>query len=63
MPATELLDACDRLGILVLDENRRLGTNAEPLNEMSRLILRDRNHPCIPAWSLGMRNITSKAAK
>jgi len=53
MPATELLDACDRLGILVLDENRRLGTNAEPLNEMSRLILRDRNHPCIPAWSLG----------
>jgi beta-galactosidase len=53
MPAAELLDACDRLGILVLDENRRLGTNAEPLNEMKSLILRDRNHPCIPAWSLG----------
>ena len=53
MPAAELLDACDRLGILVLDENRRLGTNAEPLNELSRLLLRDRNHPCIPAWSLG----------
>ena len=53
MPAAELLDDCDRLGILVLDENRRLGTNAEPLNELSRLLLRDRNHPCIPAWSLG----------
>jgi len=53
MPAAEVLDACDRLGILVLDENRRLGTNAEPLNEMKSLILRDRNHPSIPAWSLG----------
>ena len=47
MPAAELLDDCDRLGILVLDENRRLGTNAEPLNELTRLLLRDRNHPSI----------------
>ncbi|MGB7746903.1 MAG: beta-galactosidase GalA [Verrucomicrobiia bacterium] len=53
MPAAELLDDCDRLGILVLDENRRLGTNAEPLNELTRLLLRDRNHPSILAWSLG----------
>ena len=52
MPAEELLDACDRLGMLVLDENRRLGTNAEPLNELTRLLLRDRNHPSVFCWSL-----------
>ena len=51
-PAPELLDACDQLGILVLDENRRFGTNAEPLSELSRMIRRDRNHPSVFAWSL-----------
>jgi beta-galactosidase len=51
-PTPELLDACDRLGMLVLDENRRIGTNAEPLGELSRQILRDRNHPSVFAWSL-----------
>ena len=33
-PAPELLDACDQLGMLVLDENRRFGTNAEPLSQL-----------------------------
>ncbi len=51
-PTSELLNACDQLGMLVLDENRRLGTNAEPLGELSRQIRRDRNHPCVFAWSL-----------
>jgi len=51
-PASELLDACDQLGMLVLDENRRFGTNAEPLSELSREIRRDRNHPSVFAWSL-----------
>jgi beta-galactosidase len=51
-PAAELLDACDQLGMLVLDENRRFGTNAEPLSQLSRLIRRDRNHPSVFAWSL-----------
>jgi beta-galactosidase len=51
-PTTELLNACDQLGMLVLDENRRLGTNAEPLGELSRQIRRDRNHPSVFMWSL-----------
>jgi len=51
-PASAVLDACDQLGMLVLDENRRFGTNAEPLSELSRLIRRDRNHPSVFAWSL-----------
>jgi fibronectin type 3 domain-containing protein len=38
--------------MLVLDENRRLGTNAEMLSELSRQIRRDRNHPSVFMWSL-----------
>ncbi|MFZ1073182.1 MAG: beta-galactosidase GalA, partial [Verrucomicrobiia bacterium] len=51
-PTAELLNACDQLGMLVLDENRRIGTNAEPLSELSRQIRRDRNHPSVFMWSL-----------
>jgi beta-galactosidase len=51
-PTAELIDACDQLGMLVLDENRRIGTNAEPLSELSRQIRRDRNHPSVFMWSL-----------
>jgi beta-galactosidase len=51
-PTAELLNACDQLGMLVLDENRRLGTNAEPLGELARQIRRDRNHPSVFCWSL-----------
>ncbi len=51
-PAAELLDACDQMGMMVLCENRRFGTNAEPLSQLSRMIRRDRNHPSIFAWSL-----------
>ena len=30
-PTAELLDACDRLGMIVMDENRLLGSDAENL--------------------------------
>lgn len=53
-PATpEMLDACDRLGMLVLDENRLQGINNEHFDALKRMVYRDRNHPCIVAWSLG----------
>jgi len=52
-PTNELLEACDRLGMLVLDENRLMGSSPEFISQFERLILRDRNHPSIIAWSLG----------
>lgn len=52
-PAPELLDACDRLGMLVLDENRLMGVNEEHLQTLERFIKRDRNHPSVVLWSLG----------
>jgi beta-galactosidase len=52
-PAPELLDACDRLGMLIMDENREYGINPQELGQLERLILRDRNHPCVVIWSIG----------
>ncbi|HVZ79185.1 MAG TPA: beta-galactosidase GalA [bacterium] len=52
-PTPELLEACDRLGMLVLSENRLMGTTPELLDRFRRQVLSERNHPCIFAWSLG----------
>ena len=52
-PTPELLDACDRLGMLVMDENRLLGSSPEMMNQFETLVMRDRNHPSIILWSLG----------
>ncbi len=52
-PAPELLEACDRLGMLVIDETRRMSADDGSLGELARLIRRDRNHPSIIAWSIG----------
>ena len=52
-PTPELLDACDRLGMLVLDETRLLNSGAEYMKQLESLVLRDRNHPSIFMWSIG----------
>ncbi len=52
-PTPELLEACDRLGMLVMDETRAVGSSPEILGQLERLLLRDRNHPAIFIWSLG----------
>jgi len=61
-PNPELLDACDRLGMLVMDENRHFGdvettkagagTTANDFANLDSMILRDRNHPSVILWSL-----------
>jgi beta-galactosidase len=51
-PTEELLEACDQLGMLVLDETRRMGSDPESLGQLQRMVLRDRNHPSVFCWSL-----------
>ena len=64
-PSTALLDACDRLGMLVLEESFdvwRYGKN--PLDyhmffekwwdyDTAMMVRRDRNHPSVYCWSIG----------
>jgi beta-galactosidase len=52
-PTPEMLDACDRLGMLVLDESRQMGTTPTDLDQLKRMIERDRNHPSVILWSVG----------
>jgi hypothetical protein len=63
-PAPELLDLCDRMGLLVWDEcfDKWDATvdhvNGEPLEEFGEkqfrnFIMRDRNHPSVVVWSIG----------
>lgn len=49
----QLLDACDRLGMLVLDETRLLSTGDEDRERFVQMIKRDRNHPSVILWSIG----------
>lgn len=62
-PNEAVLDACDRLGMLVMDENRELGdgytskgvpgvTTSTNLSDLAEMIQRDRNHPSIIMWSM-----------
>ncbi|MEO8859790.1 MAG: beta-galactosidase GalA [Ginsengibacter sp.] len=52
-PTPELLDACDSLGMLVLDETRLLNSGSEYLNQFERMLFRDRSHPSVFMWSIG----------
>lgn len=71
--ATELLDACDKQGMLVMDENRHLGDTYAPksksgtpfsnLQDLRDLILRDRNHPSVIMWSMCNEEGLSRTAE
>jgi beta-galactosidase len=64
-PSPAFLDACDRFGVLVLDEAFDCweeGKNPDDYGkyfkdwwqrDLDSMILRDRNHPCVILWSIG----------
>lgn len=64
-PTPELLDACDRLGMLVMDENRKLDSTPRGQEDLKSLILRDRNHPSVVIWCLDNEEVIlgTKTAK
>ena len=52
-PTSELLDACDELGMLVFDETRMMSSNTEGMSQFAHLVRRDRNRPSVFMWSMG----------
>ena len=64
-PAPELLAMCDTMGLIVMDESFDMWRRRKTQNDYARffdewherdlsdLIRRDRNHPCILMWSIG----------
>jgi beta-galactosidase len=65
MPSTAFLEACDRLGMLVIDEAFDMWNVPKNPEDYSRffkdnwrhevddMVRRDRNHPCVIMWSIG----------
>jgi len=60
-PTPELLEACDRLGMLVMDENRLLGSDAGNLEQLEKFVRRDRNHASVFIWSLANEEIQQRS--
>jgi beta-galactosidase len=52
-PTPEMLDDADKLGMLVIDEHRMMGTTPEIRGQLERMVRRDRNHPSVILWSVG----------
>eukprot|EP00045_Choanoeca_perplexa_P008351 m.77287 g.77287 ORF g.77287 m.77287 type:complete len:778 (+) comp14460_c0_seq2:940-3273(+) len=50
-PIPELLDILDRVGIVVMDENRLFDNISAEVANMGDLVRRDRNHPSVIIWS------------
>ena len=51
-PSPEILDFCDRYGMLVMDENRNFNTSPDGIKQVRDMVMRDRNHPCVIMYSL-----------
>lgn len=51
--SVSMLDLCDEMGVLLIDENRQFGVNQEQLRQLRNMIDRDRNHPSVILWSVG----------
>ena len=51
-PSENILDLCDKYGLLVIDENRAFNAGPDWIEYVRSLVRRDRNHPSIIAWSI-----------
>ena len=53
MPTPEWVEACDRLGLMMMCETRLMSSNAEGLAQLELMVKRYRNSPSIILWSMG----------
>ena len=57
-PAAEIYDACDRQGMLVMDEKIAISVSSpELLQRLDWMVRRDRNHPSVDSGRCLMRNL------
>ncbi|WP_242137616.1 beta-galactosidase GalA [Sphingomonas sp. TREG-RG-20F-R18-01] len=53
MPTPEWVEACDRMGVMMLCETRQMSSNPSGMAELERMVKRFRNSPSIIGWSIG----------
>ena len=52
MASDALVRACDRLGMILMDENRNFESSEEALEQLRTMVKRDRNHPSVVFYSI-----------
>jgi beta-galactosidase len=53
MPTPEWVEACDRMGMMMLCETRLMSSNPEGMAQLELMVKRYRNSPSIILWSMG----------
>ncbi|MDR3773780.1 MAG: beta-galactosidase GalA [Terracidiphilus sp.] len=53
MPTPEWVEACDRMGVMMMCETRQMSSNPEGLAQLETMVKRYRNSPSIILWSVG----------
>jgi beta-galactosidase len=53
MPTPEWVEACDRMGVMMMCETRQMSSNPEGLAQLEGMVKRYRNSPSIILWSIG----------
>ncbi len=53
MPTPEWVEACDRLGMMMMCETRLMSSNDEGMAQLELMIKRYRNSPAVILWSMG----------
>jgi beta-galactosidase len=53
MPTPEWVEACERLGMMMMCETRQMSSSPEGLAQLEVMVKRYRNSPCIILWSIG----------
>ena len=53
MPTPEWVDACDRMGMMMMCETRQLSSSAEGMRQLELMVKRYRNSPSVIIWSIG----------
>ncbi|MGD0569900.1 MAG: beta-galactosidase GalA [Candidatus Sulfotelmatobacter sp.] len=53
MPTPEWVEACDRMGMMMMCETRMMSSNPEGLAQLELMVKRYRNSPSIILWSMG----------
>jgi beta-galactosidase len=53
MPTPEWVEACDRMGMMMMCETRQMSSNPEGLAQLEVMVKRYRNSPSIILWSIG----------
>jgi beta-galactosidase len=53
MPTPEWVDACDRMGMMMMCETRQMSSSPEGMRQLELMVKRYRNSPSVIIWSIG----------